>query len=400
MNFKRDPSLVPPKAVMAPELAWLKATHGDVANPQYWMPNINSWDFGVGALLGTEGTDIIFNMKGMVLLELPGPHLLIMMKANVLAAMPDLPGDAEGTILAVIDLDFGRGTHDHRASPSISSVDPLIEINIPIEAFFDFNATSDWHFYLGQYSNPVQAKVLQVFDASGYLMLSGSGIPAHNGLPAVTGFSIAAGLHVSFKWGVDPLYAELAAGFDAVVGFSPFRMAGKMNVRGTLHLFILDIERLGRPSTSMSARTRTTTSSRRSAATSAARSISCSSASPAASLLAVRQHGTDPRSAQSRQVAQADQPLAGAGGRHRDGQADRLRALPTRSRATPVEPASGSAGGADRRRAGPDDGGAAAAGPEPHVQWPDDRRHAGRAERRMRAARRRLLQATRSPRSS
>jgi hypothetical protein len=240
MNFQRDPSLVTDNSMTAPALAWLKATHGDVANPKYWVPKINSWDFGVGALLGTEGTDIIFNMKGMVLLELPGPNLLIMMKANVLFPMPELKGDAEGTILAVIDLDFARGTMTIGLAIDFV-VQPLIEINIPIEAFFDFNDTSDWHLYLGQYSNQVQAQVLQVFDASGYVMLSGNGIPAHNNLPQVTGFSIAAGLLVSFKWGVDPLYAELAAGFDAVIGFSPFRMAGKMNVRGTLHLFIVDI---------------------------------------------------------------------------------------------------------------------------------------------------------------
>src|SRR5262249_44518171 len=74
------------------------------------------------------------------------------------------------------------------------------------------------------------------------LMLSGSGIPAHGGLPPVTGFSIATGLHVSFKWGVDPIYAELAAGLDGVVGFSPFRMAGKMGGRGSLQLIIIDID--------------------------------------------------------------------------------------------------------------------------------------------------------------
>ena len=241
MNFQRDPSLVTDSTVMAPALAWLKATHGDVTNPQYWVPNIHSWAFGVGALLGTEGTDIILNMKGMVLLELPGPRLLITMKANVLFPKPDLPGDAEGMYLAVIDLDFGRGTLTIGLAIDFD-VDPLLEINIPVEAFFNFNDTSDWKLDLGTYLAPVQAKVLQIFDATGYVMLSGNGIPAHNSLPPVTGFSIGAGLHVSFKWGGGPLYAELSSGFDAVIGFSPFRMAGKMNVRGSLHLFILDID--------------------------------------------------------------------------------------------------------------------------------------------------------------
>jgi hypothetical protein len=240
MNFQRDPSIIPAGNVEPPELAWLKATNGDIANPRYWVPNINSWAFGVGALLGTEGSDILFNLKGMVILELPGPRLLIVMKANLLAEMPNLPDSAEGTFLAVIDLDFGRGTLTIGLSIDFS-VDPLIEIKIPVEAFFDFNDTSDWHIYLGQYSDQIQATVLQIFDASGYLMLSGSGIPAHDNLPAVTGFSVAVGLHVSYTWGAGPLYARLAAGFDAVVGFSPFRMAGIMTVRGTLHLFILDI---------------------------------------------------------------------------------------------------------------------------------------------------------------
>jgi len=240
MNFERDMSIIPAGNIEAPELAWLRAAHGDVANPQYWSPKVGSWAFGAGALLGTEGTDILFNLKGMVLLELPGPRLLLVMKANLLATLPDLQGDAEGTFLAVIDLDFGRGTLTIGLSVDFQ-IDPLIEIKIPVEAFFDFNDTSDWHLYLGEYSNQVQASVFGVFDASGYLMLSGSGIPAHDNLPAVTGFSIATGLHVSYKWGIGPLYAQLAAGFDAVLGFSPFRLAGIMSVRGTLHLFIVDI---------------------------------------------------------------------------------------------------------------------------------------------------------------
>ena len=240
MNFERDMSIIPAGNIEAPELAWLKATNGEVNDPKYWTPKINTWAFGVGALLGTEGTDILFNLKGMFLLELPGPRLLLVMKAKLLADMPDLGGTAEGTFLAVIDLDFARGTLTIGLAIDFS-IDPLFEIKIPVEAFFDFNDTSDWHLYLGQYADQIQAKVFEVFDATGYLMLSGQGIPAHSSLPAVTGFSVAAGLHVSFTWGFDPLYAQLAAGFDAVVGFAPFRVAGILTVRGTLHLFIIDI---------------------------------------------------------------------------------------------------------------------------------------------------------------
>ncbi len=248
VNYERDESKIPAGSgpAMAPALAWLKATGGDPTKNDYWKPNINSWAFGVGALLGTEGSDVIFNLKGIFLLELPGPRLLLMMKANLLIPPSILKSGAEGMFLAVLDLDFGRGTLTIGLSIDFN-VDPLLQITIPVEAFFDFNETSNWHLYLGTYTGPVHATVLSCFDASGYVMLAGDEIPAHSAgmsgktLPAVHGFSIAAGLHVSFTWGGGPLYAQLAAGFDAVVGFSPFRMAGVLEVRGSLHLFIIDI---------------------------------------------------------------------------------------------------------------------------------------------------------------
>lgn len=245
MNYARDESKATPVTGMAPALAWLRATGGDPTRIDFWKPNINSWAFGVGALLGTMGSSIIFNLKGVLLLELPGPRLLLMMKANLLIPMPERKGNAEGMFFTVIDLDFGRGTLTIGLSVDFD-IDPLLKLTIPTEAFFNFDETSKWHLYLGQYINQVQAKVLHIFEATGYLMISGNGLPADGGppignLPAVTGFSLATGLHVSFTWGGGPLYAQVAAGFDAIIGFDPFRMAGILTVRGTLHLFILDI---------------------------------------------------------------------------------------------------------------------------------------------------------------
>src|SRR5690606_24322250 len=94
---------------------------------------------------------------------------------------------------------------------------------------------------------PIHAKILEVFEGSGYLMLSGKGFQSGDlnpDLPTpVKGFAISTGIHVSFVWGSKSvgLYAELAAGFDAVLGFDPFRLTGILYVRGTLHLFIIDI---------------------------------------------------------------------------------------------------------------------------------------------------------------
>jgi large repetitive protein len=237
----------PPPGSMAPALAWLKnVAQGNPANIAAWTPKIDTWAFGVGAILGTMGSSIIFNLKGVVLLELPGPRLLLMMRANLLAVMPQLEGTAEGTFLAVIDLDMGRGTLTIGISIDFG-IRPLLEIQIPVEAFFNFNNRKDWHLYLGRYVDQIHAKIFEVFEGSGYLMLSGKGFVAgdlNSNLPVpVKGFAIATGLHVSFIWGSKSigLYAELAAGFDAVLGFDPFRLTGILYVRGTLHLFIIDI---------------------------------------------------------------------------------------------------------------------------------------------------------------
>lgn len=226
----------------APALAWLRATGGNPIDPAFWEGQVNHWAFGIGALLGTMGSSIIFNLKGMVLLELPGPRLMMMMKANLLIPMPDRVGPGEGLLLAVIDLDMGRGTLTIGISVEFK-IEPLLRIRIPVEAFFNFNDISDWHLFLGRYSDPIQADILEVFEGTGYLMIAGNGIPAHSDLPAVTGFSIATGLHVAFIWGSKPagIYAELAAGFDAVVGFDPFRFAGTLYVRGELNLWIISI---------------------------------------------------------------------------------------------------------------------------------------------------------------
>ncbi|MCC6589313.1 MAG: hypothetical protein IT168_21625 [Bryobacterales bacterium] len=237
----------PPPSNMAPALAWLKnIAQGNPVNIAAWEPKIDNWAFGVGAVLGIMGSSVVFNMKGVILLELPGPRLLLMMKANVLAVMPQLKGTAEGTFLAIIDLDMGRGTLTIGISVDFS-IQPLLQIYIPVEAFFNFNDRKDWHLYLGRYVDQIHAKILEVFEGSGYLMLSGKGFVAgdlHSDLPVpVKGFAISTGLHVSFVWGSKSirLYAEVAAGFDAVLGFDPFRLTGILYVRGTLHVFIIDL---------------------------------------------------------------------------------------------------------------------------------------------------------------
>jgi hypothetical protein len=259
MHFSRNEE--PDSASTTKALAWLTRAGGDpthVEDPTLWKAEVDHWAFGVGALVGTMGSPVVFNMKGVFMLELPGPRLLLMMKANLLVPMPDQKGTAEGTLLAVIDLDAARETLTIGIVIDYT-IDPILQIRIPVEAFFNGKKPEDWHLYLGKYPDQIRAKIFEVFSGSGYLMLAGDGQNTPDfkpDLPKPAGFAISAGLHVSMVWGSKSigLYAELAAGFDAVLGFSPLLVAGDIYARGELRLFIISISasakltvRLGQP---------------------------------------------------------------------------------------------------------------------------------------------------------
>ncbi|WP_299655917.1 hypothetical protein [uncultured Tateyamaria sp.] len=258
MHYARDEDGI---TSLTPALEWLKnRANGDPTNLQAWKTNVDSWAFGVGITLGTMGSPIIFNVKGMFLLELPGPRVLLVVKANLLAVLPALKDkNAEGTFLCVIDLDFGRGTLTIGISIDFT-IDPLVEIKIPIEAFFNLKDGKFWHVYLGSFAGsdlqgnplpgPIRASILGAFDGSGYVMFSGHGIPSYqppgNNLPAlsqVNGFGIAAGLEVSIIWGNTSinLYLKVTAGFNAIIGFQPFYVGGLLYLRGELKLFIISL---------------------------------------------------------------------------------------------------------------------------------------------------------------
>lgn len=257
MHYARDEDGI---TSLTPALSWLKdKAQGDPTNLQAWKPTVGSWAFGVGITLGTMGSPIIFNVKGMFLLELPGPRILLVVKANLLAMLPELKDkNAEGTFLCVIDLDFGRGTLTIGLSIDFS-VKPIVEIKIPIEAYFNLESGGDWHVYLGTFPGndslgrpmpgPIRINILDVFNGAGYVMISGHGIPSYQppgnvpALGSVNGVGLGVGLEVSIIWGNTSinLYLRVTAGFNAVLGFEPFYVGGVMYIRGELKLFIVSL---------------------------------------------------------------------------------------------------------------------------------------------------------------
>ena len=99
-----------------------------------WKPRIDRWSFGLGMLIGTMEGGVIMNLDGTLLLELPGPRVLIMMNARILMPPPSV-GEVgmKGGVLAVIEV-----TPEHFMVGVLISweVEKLIKIVIPVEAVF------------------------------------------------------------------------------------------------------------------------------------------------------------------------------------------------------------------------------------------------------------------------
>ena len=200
-----------------PALKWLQeqfARPGGVMDPDGWSMTPGHYAFAAGVLIGTVEGGYVIHLKGIVLIEVPGPRLLLVMKADVLSAPPALKSDQTATFLAVLDIDFGRGTITIGIVAEYS-IESLLKIRVPVTAFFDANEPEEWLVELGNYTDRVTVSVLDVITGSGYLMVHGNGVsipglpPIAQGLAVATGFHIQAVLMGSKSIG---LYLEVAAG--------------------------------------------------------------------------------------------------------------------------------------------------------------------------------------------
>ena len=241
----------------APALEWLKASQGQPhllkapgpGGQVLWEPRIDNWAFGVGILIGTMEGGVLINLDGTLLLELPGPRVLIMMKARILTPPPSMGAvGSTGGVLAVIEI-----TPEHFLIGIVVQweIEQVVKIVIPVEAVFPFGAHADeWHIHLGarsDYGPSVEVDVLGIVKGTGYLMFRGDGVNCFNNghatLPEIKGFAIALGVAASFTWGDvdDGLYLRIGGGMDAVLGFDPFILAGNIFVSGELRLWVVSV---------------------------------------------------------------------------------------------------------------------------------------------------------------
>lgn len=244
VNFERIEQV----GVPAPALRWLEQQMPlplGVLNPTGWRAAPGRFAFAAGILLGTLEGGYVMHLKGIVVLELPGPRLLFVMKADVLKVPPGLNSTQSATFLAVLDLDLGRGTITIGLVAEYE-IPILLHVRVPVTAFFSTTDVPAWYVDLGSWQEPVTVRVFETFEGVGYLMVHGRPLsPPPPALAAVatSGLTVAAGMHVTFIWGSTSvgLYLKVAGGFDAIVSFQPFAFGGVIGISGELRLFIVSI---------------------------------------------------------------------------------------------------------------------------------------------------------------
>ena len=168
-------------------------------------------------------------------LLLPGPRFVLAAHANVLSPKPDV-GEVAG-VLATVTLDLENDLITAGFDLTVS-IDGLLELRVPTEAFFDLKDAANFYVRFGQWtpeSKRITLRLFELFDAWGYLQIEGRGLD--NGALQLDGIVIAAGARIEITWGVKHvLYLEAFAEAHAGIQLSPLYFEGLVRVGGSLHV--------------------------------------------------------------------------------------------------------------------------------------------------------------------
>lgn len=271
MHYRRLEALPDPTKAVGPALGWLIKASGEpvrmrtksaaetamapAGQNKLWEMAFDRWSFGIGVILGTAEGGFLINLQGMLVLELPGPRILIMVKAQIITILPDNPPEPatklETGIIGIVDIDFGRQQLTLGVMISFK-IEKILSVSLPVELFFKWDNPSNWHLYLGTIAQPASASILDIVKGSAYLMIQGnelkysdygSKVPEFLRNKRLNGIAIATGLEASLTLGDESIriYLRIAAAAHLGVSFAPFLVVGNMQFSGELRLVIISI---------------------------------------------------------------------------------------------------------------------------------------------------------------
>jgi hypothetical protein len=267
----------PPPATVPPDASWgdyYRVPPRGVGPSKFLTPDktagaSNPFSIGAGVGLCTIPEDTVFSAQLFLLVSIPN---LIMLegRGDVLAKQRVGPADEPPyyayLALSPDSIEIGAGAH--YLVPKDTG--RMLDLNATLEAAFFFRNPRAWYVNFGTKEKPTTARVISLFDAYAYLMLSASGIEAgtgvhydfakHYGPVSVSahayldlwiylsferpqaGGGIALGGYVDVKLIGVGFHIEIAAGLTAEVP-KPFRVAGFVEVCVSVNLKIKKISK-------------------------------------------------------------------------------------------------------------------------------------------------------------
>lgn len=216
---------------------WYKRPTLGTVDQTKWKDIEGGQAFGAGMLIGTlADKGYAVSVKGILILLLPGPVLMLDARANLLKDPSQLANPAnEALFTALVVYDGNQGTIEmcvevHYVYPNNASV---IDARGIMEAFYSFNDPNAWYVYLGKRNRPdrIRAQVIKLFEANTYLMMDHSGLE----MGAYIGYekSLSAG----------PVRLALEAYIEgsAAISWRPKQLSGNLHMQGRVEFRIAGI---------------------------------------------------------------------------------------------------------------------------------------------------------------
>lgn len=144
----------------------------------------SAFSIGAGVSLATAQDDgKTFSCKLFLLLSLPD-LIYLEGKANILGERVGLDGEDPPffAMLAISSKSVELGAGVNYQLPREENKGWILDLNAEMRAAFFFQNSSAWYVNFGTIENPTTARILTIFDAYSYVMLSASGIAAGAGV--------------------------------------------------------------------------------------------------------------------------------------------------------------------------------------------------------------------------